>query len=201
VSEEIKRISVRIGGVSYQLVSAENEEYTRRVAIRADEMIRRVMQNNPQLSLNMSTVLALVNALDEQTRQFQRLNAIEAQQGDADKQAAELRNELTRTREQNWEMKKEMLRLNALNREYESLLASHLAAAENADAADSPDNVIEPATIGVAPSLATPELPSVEPALEISEAGSPLSPAAERLKQTNLEDYLRENGWPQSSDA
>ena len=80
MADEIKRISVRIGGMSYQLVSAENETYTRQIAAKADEMIRRVMQNNPQLSLNMSSVLALVNSPGRTGRVFRRLNALESQQ-------------------------------------------------------------------------------------------------------------------------
>jgi hypothetical protein len=37
-------------------------------------VIRRVMQNNPQLSQSMSTVLALVNAVDDLNRLAERSN-------------------------------------------------------------------------------------------------------------------------------
>src|SRR5512133_99571 len=100
--------------MSYQLVSAENENYTRQIAAKADEMIRRVMQNNPQLSQNMSTVLAFVNTLDELAKAFQHMNALDSQRQESDRQSGEMRKELARLREQNWEMKKELLRVNGL---------------------------------------------------------------------------------------
>ncbi len=181
LADEIKRINVRIGGMSYQLVSAENENYTRQIAVKADEMIRRVMQNNPQLSLNMSTILALVNALDELSRIYQQLNTADAQRHDTENQASEGRKELMRLREQNWEMKKEILRLNALCKDYEALL-------EDATAADEP---------------ALNELPvsgELSAALEMTAEESELMPdhTGKRLTQTNLEDYLRENCWQQN---
>ncbi len=192
--------------MSYQLVSAENEAYTRQIALKADEMIRRVMQNNPQLSLNMSTVLALINSLDEQSRIFQRLNALESQHGEADKQALELRNELQRIREQNWEMKKEMLRISSLVREYESLLAERTAMTAQPNTsipadqhADTP-NQNEPALSPVQP-LPTDVETTIDAFVHNAPTNLEQPPAAERLKQTNLEDYLRENGWPQSSEA
>jgi cell division protein ZapA (FtsZ GTPase activity inhibitor) len=121
-ADEIKKCSVRIGGVYYQLVTAENEQYTRRIAARADEMINRVMQDNPQLSQAMSTVLALVNAVDELSRAYQQLKGMEGQHLDLDSKASEARRELGRLREQHWEMKKELLRITELNSDYQTLI-------------------------------------------------------------------------------
>lgn len=121
-ADEIKKCSVRIGGVYYQLVTAENEQYTRRIAARADEMINRVMQDNPQLSQAMSTVLALVNAVDELSRAWQQLKGMEGQHLDLDNKASEARRELSRLREQHWEIKKELLRITELNRDYQTLI-------------------------------------------------------------------------------
>jgi cell division protein ZapA (FtsZ GTPase activity inhibitor) len=187
LAEEIKRINVRIGGMSYQLVSSENEAYTRSIAAKADEMIRRVMQNNPQLSLNMSTVLAFVNSLDELSRVLQHLNSLDGSRQDSEKQMAEMRKELMRLREQNWEMKKEMLRINALNSEYETLLARMSTTEPKAPAEPAAESITVPDKA---------EHPQEDnPALQ-----PPSGYPSDRLKQTNLEDYLRENGWPQPFD-
>jgi cell division protein ZapA (FtsZ GTPase activity inhibitor) len=109
VSDNIHKINVKIGGMNYQLLAAENESYMRQVAAHADEMIRRVMQNNPNLNLNMATILALVNAVDEQRHAFlQQLNA-EKKADEAVRNSSEMKAELSRLREQFWEMKKELL--------------------------------------------------------------------------------------------
>jgi cell division protein ZapA (FtsZ GTPase activity inhibitor) len=102
---------VKIGGMNYQLLAAENETYIRKVAAQADEMIRRVMQNNPHLTLSMSTVLALVNAVDEQY-------GLRREQEDA----LHKQEELMRCREQTWEIKKELLHYQNMCSEYEELL-------------------------------------------------------------------------------
>lgn len=108
------KISVRIGGMSYNLVSSESESYTRQVAARADEMIRRVASSNPQLSQHMATVLALTNAVDETMRLSRHQTLAEQQRDTAELKTTELRTELAREREVNWELKKELLHLRTL---------------------------------------------------------------------------------------
>jgi cell division protein ZapA (FtsZ GTPase activity inhibitor) len=120
MDKEIQKINVRIGGMSYNLVSLESEQYTRQIAARADEMIRRVAMSSPQLSQQMTIILALTNAVDELTRQAMQQSIAEQQRDAAELKNSELRTELTRARETNWEMKKELLRLNALCRQYET---------------------------------------------------------------------------------
>ncbi len=117
MGKEAHRISVRIGGMFYNLVSGESEEYTRQIAAKADEMIRRVSMASPHLSQQMTVVLALVNAVDELTRLSNQQNVSGQQQQAAEQKSAELRTELAKARELNWEMKKEILRLSALLRE------------------------------------------------------------------------------------
>jgi cell division protein ZapA (FtsZ GTPase activity inhibitor) len=173
LAEPIKRISVRIGGICYQLVSAENEAYTHQIAAKADEMIRRVMQNNPQLSLNMAAILALVNSLDELARTYQQHHVLESQKLDAEKQSGEARKELMRLREQNWDMKKEILRLNALQRDYEILLAKSASA--------------------TAPPAQEEEVDFTDDRAYADESSG--SGPSQNLNQTNLDDYLRENSW------
>lgn len=117
MENEARKINVRIGGMSYNLLSGESEQYTRQVAARADEMIRRVIMQSPHLSQQMTTILALVNAVDELSRQAAQLGLAEQQREATELKNAELRVELAKLRELNWEMKKEILRLNGLVRE------------------------------------------------------------------------------------
>lgn len=186
-----QRISVRIGGIYYQLVSAEDERYTRQIAARADEMIRRVMQNNPQLSQNMSAVLSLVNTLDELARVRQQFAAQDEQRQQHDRQISEVRGELARMREQNWEMKKELLRLNNLCHDYEVLLQKAvLPGSKEVD--DDSDILID----GGDDTVYQEEVTDSQPAPKTVE--EPVEPErTQTLRQTNLDDYLRSNGWPQ----
>jgi cell division protein ZapA (FtsZ GTPase activity inhibitor) len=123
MDQSSQKISVRIGGMSYNLITTESEQYTRQIAARADEMIRRVSMASPQLSQQMTIVLALTNAVDELTRQGVQQSLAEQQKEAAEQKAEELRVELNRARELNWEMKKELLRLNTLCREQIARLA------------------------------------------------------------------------------
>ena len=198
LADAIKRITVRIGGMNYQLVSAENEQYTRQIAAKADEMIHRVMQNNPQLSLNMAAVLALVNAKDEICRISQQFSVLENQRAESERQQADTRRELSRMREQNWEMKKEILRLGALCRDYEALLArTAVPPARNSQGAEidySDDSAyVETAAAEEPGSTANPPADTAGP----HPTGSTLPVGDSKLTQTNLDDYMRENGWPQ----
>lgn len=145
-ANELKKCSVRIGDVYYQLVTAENESYTRKIAAHADEMIHRVQQDNPQLSQAMATVLALVNAVDELARAYQQLKSMEGQHLDLDQKASEARRELARLREQHWEMKKELLRVTELNRDYQSLInrLTQDKDRDKPDPAGAPEQVIQP---------------------------------------------------------
>lgn len=189
MADENKKISVRIGGIYYQLVSAEDEKYTRQIAARADEMIRRGMQANPQLSQNMAAVLSLVNALDELMRVRQQFAGLDEQRQQHDRQISDVRSELARMREQNWEMKKEILRLNNLCHDYETLLQKAVIPDDRIDGG--PDNLMDGNDNLVYPDEETAD----QPLLKIAE--EPAGPASDRpLQQTNLDDYLRSNGWP-----
>ena len=132
----MKKCAVRIGGVVYQLVTPENEAYARQIASRADEMIKRVMQDNPQLNQAMSTVLALINAVDELAKAYQQMKSFEDQQLGLEHKASEARRELNRLREQNWEMKKDLLNLNELNRDLQTLVSKLTRPADRKDEAD-----------------------------------------------------------------
>lgn len=194
--DAINKISVRIGGIYYQLVSAEDEKYTRQIAVRADEMIRRVMQANPQLSQNMAAVLSLVNVLDEMARLRQQYAVLDEQRQQHDRQLGEARSELMRMRDQNWEMKKEILRLNSLCHDYESLLQKAVLPGSTDD--DRQDTLVD----GGDDTLYTDDEPgrlTAERAADMPDGpdGSAEPDRAHTLRQTNLDEYLRSNGWPQ----
>jgi cell division protein ZapA (FtsZ GTPase activity inhibitor) len=119
LADQTKRVHVRIANVAYQLAATENENYIRQMAAKADEMIRRVQQNSPQLSQNMATVLALVNAMDEISQTSNQAEIAQRQRDSLERQLAETKVELSRMREQNWEMKKDMLKMQNLLAEFE----------------------------------------------------------------------------------
>lgn len=122
MTDDVHRISVKIGGMNYQLLAAENETYIRQVAAHADEMIHRVMQNNPQLNLSMATVLALVNAVDELHHAFNEQQNSRKLQEEAERNSAEVKVELGRLREQIWEIKKKLLHSQELCKNYEEMI-------------------------------------------------------------------------------
>ncbi|MDD2534834.1 MAG: cell division protein ZapA [Eubacteriales bacterium] len=132
MAESRKHVQVRIAGVNYQLAASENEDYIRALAIQADEMIRRVQQANPYLNQTMSIVLALVNALDEFGQAgYQSSLAIQARDA-AERSLLESKTELNRLREQNWDMKKDLLNMQSLLAEFEQ----HLENMSNPDPED-----------------------------------------------------------------
>jgi len=191
--------------MSYQLVTAENDLYTRQIAAKADEMIHRVLQNSPQLSVNMCTVLALVNAVDEMTGLYQKLSSIDGQKNETEKQAGEARKELMRLREQNWEMKKELLRLNDLCKEYQALINKLTTPEIAADQTEPAENETAPAPLETAAAAAEPAPVTIGTATTAPETiaaaeSRPENPPTVNpsLRQTDLDEYLRANGWPQT---
>lgn len=162
MENDVKKINVRIGGMTYNLVSGESEAYTRQIAARADEMIRRVAMSSPQLSQQMTTILALVNAADELIRQAAKQSLAEQQCEATEIKNAELRAELSKARELNWEMKKEILRLSALVREqdrqpgsrHEPVAAAHADAAAHVSAAATPATATAPTSATATPTSA-----------------------------------------------
>ena len=122
LADDLKKCTVRIGGVFYQLVTKENEQYTRQIAAHADEMIQRIMAENEQLNQTMATVLALVNVLDDLGQSKMQQQGLAKSAEEARTRAAADRKELEGVREQYWELKKELLAVQELNQDYQTLL-------------------------------------------------------------------------------
>ncbi len=181
--ETVKRVNVRIAGVAYQLAATEDEAHIRKMAAQADEMIRQVLLASPHLSQSMATILALVNAMDEANK-FRRLSeSLHKEKDSLALQAQQLKTELDRVREQNWDMRKDQLHLQRLIAEYEKRFAQILVAAEAEDkAATEPQAEPESAPM--------PE-PGLEPLPEPDPENSdslPLTLAG--YQQSRLEDYI-----------
>lgn len=170
MKDERKRVSVRIAGINYQLAAAENEDYLRQLAVQADEMIRRVQQANPYLNQTMATVLALVNALDENGQADHQSHEAVHQRDEAERKLTEARAELNKLREQNWDMKKDLLKMQGLLAEFEQHLEK-LQASEPETSAEADTNLFEEET-----------------ADEADEETAP--PSLNAYQQARLEDFL-----------
>ncbi len=134
-SEKMKRITVSIGGISYQLVSKENENYTREIAQKADETIRRVIQQHPSLSTMQAIILSMVNTIDALTKVSESLEesqgVMETIEARSAKEMENLKHKMTKAqhelfllRDTDFELKKEVLRINELNKQLELEIAA-----------------------------------------------------------------------------
>ena len=124
-TEPSRRVTVHIAGMQYRLVAngQEGEEYIREVAAQAEHFIKQVQAYSPGLPMTSVTVLALVNSLDEMRQRENEMQEMK-QQVDAFSDAQiKARENYTHLREINWELKKEVLRLQSLLDECEKQAA------------------------------------------------------------------------------
>jgi cell division protein ZapA (FtsZ GTPase activity inhibitor) len=109
-----KRIEVRIGGSQYTLLTGDDEAIARRVAAQADQLVRRILQNNPALNQTAALVLGLVNTIDESLRTETRLELLEGRLNEAEGRVTESRTEMLRFKEKVEAANVEMQRLRML---------------------------------------------------------------------------------------
>jgi len=108
-----EKVTVHIAGMQYRLFTkgGNDEGYIRFISDRADQMIHQLQKTMPGTSMMNISVLALVNAMDEinqlqekyaslQDEMQQLLDSLDADKAD-----------FSELREINWELKKEVLRL------------------------------------------------------------------------------------------
>ena len=110
------RVSVHIGGMQYKLIAKDRngELYIKEIADKADQLIRQIMNTTPGMSMMNVTVLSLVNALDElHQREIQIEDLLLELSQYSDVVSADKTN-VVHLREINWELKKEVLRLQAM---------------------------------------------------------------------------------------
>lgn len=167
MNEPVHRIHVKIAGIGYQLVASGKDDDIRLLAAQTDEIIQRVQKANPQLSQNMATVLALVNALDEVNATARQLDIVQTQRDTLEQRLTETQTELLRIREQNWDMRKDLLTMQRLLRDVEQ----HLDTLRK-DQPNAPANIADPAD--------PPEADDSDSAL----------PLLQEYQQYSLEDYL-----------
>lgn len=116
------KVPVYIGGMQYYLTADEEkpEAYIREIAASADQMIRQVRTALPGIALSNATVLALINLLDEVKDKEEAFQELEAKVERSREEIAVEKQNFQHMREINWELKKEVLRLQELLDAYEN---------------------------------------------------------------------------------
>lgn len=73
-----KTISVTIGGNQYRLVSAENEEYTRKVAAHVDSKVQELLSSG-NVSIIDAAMLTSINLADEYFKALETSESLRSQ--------------------------------------------------------------------------------------------------------------------------
>jgi cell division protein ZapA (FtsZ GTPase activity inhibitor) len=121
-NKQLSRVSVHIAGMQYLLIAPDNggEAYVHEIAERAEQMISQIQKNAPGMSMTSVTVLALVNAIDEWLQKEKRIIELENELSSVDISRENDKVNYIHLREINWELKKEVLRLQSLIDQYEN---------------------------------------------------------------------------------
>lgn len=114
-------VAVHIAGMQYRLIASddEGEAYVRKTAERAEQMIHKVQAASPGMTLTSVTVLALLNAVDELFRSESAAREIEQETITLRAAQTDDKTNFNRLREINWDLKKEILRLQKVIEGYE----------------------------------------------------------------------------------
>lgn len=119
-----KRIQVRIGNMTYQLVADSDPDKMRDIAATADAMMEQISQKTPGLNQTSTAVLALVNAVSMMQEAYEHTRKAYEDREWAMTSKEEVIAELARLREQFWSMKKDLLYYRNLCDVYEEKLSS-----------------------------------------------------------------------------
>ena len=116
------RVSVHIAGMQYRLVAPdrEGEVYVRAIAEKADQLIKQIQKNTPGMSMTSVTVLSLVNIMDDLYQKELRIKEFEQELSGVAAAAQADKTNYMHLREINWELKKEVLRLQSVIDAYEN---------------------------------------------------------------------------------
>lgn len=116
------RVSVHIAGMQYRLVAPdkEGEVYVRAIADKADQLIMQIQKNTPGMSMMSVTVLSLVNVMDELYQKELRIKELEHELSGVAAATQTDKTNYMHLREINWELKKEVLRLQSVIDAYEN---------------------------------------------------------------------------------
>lgn len=116
------RVSVHIGGMQYRLMAPDRdgESYIREIAHKADQLIHQILKNTPGMSMMNVTILSLVNALDELHQRESRIEELEQELANRTDAVTADKSNVMHLREINWELKKEVLRLQSVIDSFEN---------------------------------------------------------------------------------
>lgn len=134
MSNRIERVRVRIGKMTYQLTASDDPQKMRDIAATANAMMEQVANRQPQLNQISQAVLALVNAVGMMQEAHEKRQEAYDSRDLAERTAEEIRAELTRLREQFWQMKKELLYYRNLCEIYETKLSERMLSTDDEDA-------------------------------------------------------------------
>lgn len=101
------RISVTIAGQQYTILAEENEEYTRQVAIRADNKIREAREVTEASPLN-AAVLAALNLADEATKAEREVRRMKGEISEREEQIKAIREEMMRLVQENADLRDQL---------------------------------------------------------------------------------------------
>jgi cell division protein ZapA (FtsZ GTPase activity inhibitor) len=133
LSNHVERVRVRIGKMTYQLTATDDPQKMRDIAATANAMMEQVAKRQPQLNQISQAVLALVNAVGMMQEAHEKRQDAYESRDLAERTAEEIRAELTRLREQFWQMKKELLYYRNLCEIYETKLSERMLSTDDED--------------------------------------------------------------------
>jgi len=122
VNGQLSRVSVHIAGMQYRLIAPdkEGEAYVREIAEKADQLIMQIQRSTPGMSMTSITVLSLVNVIDELHQKDLQIKDLESQLSRVTVNTENDKANYMHLREINWELKKEVLRLQSVIDAYEN---------------------------------------------------------------------------------
>ena len=124
ISGKTNKYNVHIAGISYQLITNESQEYVREISGIADNAISKILSLNSSLSVSQATILATINFIDAFKKSENRLEESERKISELSENAIKNKADYDVLRESHFELKKEVLRLNELNKQLELEIAS-----------------------------------------------------------------------------
>ncbi len=133
MNNRVERVRVRIGKMTYQLTATDDPQKMRDIAATANAMMEQVAKRQPQLNQISQAVLALVNAVGMMQEAHEKRQEAYDSRDLAERTSEEIRAELTRLREQFWQMKKELLYYRNLCEIYETKLSERLLSTDDKD--------------------------------------------------------------------
>jgi len=120
--DQPSHVSVHIAGMQYRLIAPDKkgEAYVREIAEKAEQLILQIQKNSPGMSMTSTTVLSLVNVLDEMHKKDLQYADLEREIASHSVTTEKDKANFLHLREINWELKKEVLRLQSVIDAYEN---------------------------------------------------------------------------------